>query len=479
MLTPFSPLAHSFGPTFRTSSPQAVPRTGLHRSTHLGLISLVPRYGVLARRAGVPLSAVVVPTSRPAEGVSSGLGLAARCAEAQGTQLVVIRSGAASRASFPPYLAPLGSPPTLVIDLPDQADLLLPHLRNLRSNEHRVATLHRNSDVGLKRNLALLLGHLCGWGCIALLDDDLTTRRASQVPSPSTVDSADPLLRLDDVLADFAEYPELRAAGYLQKDFDDNSVVCHVRRLAGWPQEGFISGGAMVVRCGRDLPFFPSAYNEDWLFIFSLIMQGRHTHPSSTVKLVGTVHQDAYYPFSAPRARSEELGDVFAEGLFSLLDETRDTVYSLARSPQYWQDVIGRRQNMILNLLLELRTEYSFQASGLLSDVDESLRAALGVYQGSITAWAAELSGYFSRLMADLDEWHTQLDRLAPANPASSLELDEALATLELSPYVTRVNARSPRLRSGEGAPHPTGHPTPAGTRRMSPPQELRPAAGL
>src|SRR4051794_11847474 len=239
---------------------------------HLAMVGQVPQYPVGVGTPRIPLSAVVVPTARPADHAGGGLALAAQVAQAWGARLVVLRSGPASRAPFPRHLLPRGVE-AAVIDLPASAQDLIP---SWRSNEQVISTLHRGGDLGFKRNLALMIGLICGWQSIALMDDDITARRASRLTAPT---GPGDFLRLGDVLADFAQCPHLQVAGYLQKDFDDNSVVCHARRLVGLSQEGFVSGGAMVVRCGPELPFFPSVYNEDWLFMFSLILDGLHVMP--------------------------------------------------------------------------------------------------------------------------------------------------------------------------------------------------------
>ena len=89
--------------------------------------------------------------------------------------------------------------------------------------------------------------------------------------------SADPRVKhtLDETgvataMASFADDPGLRAVGWPSRGFDDNSVAGHARRLAGMPQDVFVSAAALVVRVAEDLPFFPDIYNEDWLFLIAL-----------------------------------------------------------------------------------------------------------------------------------------------------------------------------------------------------------------
>lgn len=417
-----------------------------HQSSHLDLLNLVPRYAVGLQTPRATLSAVVVPTSRSQEDLGAGLGLAARIAAMKDAQLVIIRSGEASLDPFPRELLPSSSHPTLVLDLPAEPDELLPPWQNGR---HIVATLHRRSDLGLKRNIALLLGRRVGWDTVLMLDDDISTNRASQLPPHDERVGVDPPLRLDDVLAEFHEYPQVRAAGYVQKDFDDNSVVCHIRRLSGRPQEGFISGGALVVRCQGRLPFFPATYNEDWLFFFALMLQGHHVLPSSTVRLAGTVHQSAYYPYSAKRAQSEELGDVLAEGLFALVGMPLEDVATAARSKDYWGEVVWRRQNMIIALLREHRQKYPETVHSVLADVDESLRASLAIYEGSVERWGISLAQYIRTLLVDLELWDELLAQVSPPRLADASSLADALGDVGLTEYATWLPSfRRPHSRS-------------------------------
>ena len=62
-----------------------------------------------------------------------------------------------------------------------------------------------------------------------------------------------------------------KSPGLTCREYPDNSVVCHARRLAGLPQDTFVSGAALGVNCNdQPLPFFPEQYNEDWFFFSRL-----------------------------------------------------------------------------------------------------------------------------------------------------------------------------------------------------------------
>ena len=108
-------------------------------------------------------------------------------------------------------------------------------------------------------------------------------------------------------------------AGMVCRDFPDNSVVCHARRLAGFPQDNFVSGSVLGVNCDDlPFPFFPDIYNEDWFFFSKAVARLELAN-------VGDAAQRPYKPFADPeRARHEEFGDLLAEGLFSLIGEVLD-----------------------------------------------------------------------------------------------------------------------------------------------------------
>jgi hypothetical protein len=326
-----------------------------HRSSHLQLLNRVPHYANVRRVSRI--SAVVVPTIRP-HGVSSGVALAAQVAASLDAVLVVVRTGPATRQPFPRELAAASSHGTVVIDLPQGMDLGLPRWA---SDEHPVATLHRASDLSMKRNLGVLLGRVCAWDLILFLDDDIRVTPFSGGGAPSSPPWDEPyygytrfLRRLNDVQADFFHRQDLHAAGFIQLDFDDNSVVCHARRLAGLEQESFISGGATVLRASAPIPLASNAYNEDWLGFLILMLNGVHSLPSSSVKYVGPIHQDAYDPFVPTRALAEELGDTLAEGLLSVVAQSREDVLVAATSELFWKTAVEARATMITEVISRL-----------------------------------------------------------------------------------------------------------------------------
>jgi hypothetical protein len=185
----------------------------------------------------------------------------------------------------------------------------------------RRSSADRDSDLSVKRNLGLLIARLLGWQRIMFLDDDI-----------SRLDMAD--------VAKLAGHLERhQIAGFVPREFPDNSVVCHANRWAGHPQDIFVSGSALGVNC-RDAvpPFFPDIYNEDWFF-FSERAADR------SLLQVGEAYQLEYDPFEDPgRATREEFGDLLAEGLFALLGDG----YVLAAATKgYWEDFSDARRELL------------------------------------------------------------------------------------------------------------------------------------
>ncbi|MFC7532550.1 hypothetical protein [Actinoplanes sp. GCM10030250] len=187
--------------------------------------------------------------------------------------------------------------------------------------------LDRPNDVSRKRNLGIAAARMLGWHGVVFLDDDITDLQ------PDAIRTAAGLLDSHNVAA-------LRNVGY-----PDNSVVCHARREVGLTQDTFVGGGAMAVRVTPQTSFFPTIYNEDWFFLV-----GRRR--IERVAVCGKVSQREYDPYLSPaRARSEEFGDVLAEGLFALSAEDRPL---LAATEEYWRDFLADRREMIDQILERL-----------------------------------------------------------------------------------------------------------------------------
>ncbi|MBB5131155.1 hypothetical protein HNP84_000861 [Thermocatellispora tengchongensis] len=228
------------------------------------------------------------------------------------------------------------------------------------------------TDTSLKRNIGLALARMRGWDRIVFLDDDIEVR------DPDDLVRAAGLLNL------------YEAVGLFIGGMPDNSVVCHANRYVGNSQDTFVGGGALVVDPVRVTSFFPQIYNEDWFYLLDRARLRR-------VATVGLAVQAPYDPFAWPgRARTEEFGDVLAEGLFALL-HTGGTVREADRV--YWAEFLGVRRSFIKGVLSRVEA----RAQGVEDErIAASLRVALarlwlidpGLCQDYLEAWQADRSAW-------------------------------------------------------------------------------------
>lgn len=361
--------------------------------------------GSEARRRAPRLDAIVMPTSRRLDEPRSGVHLAATLAEALGDtpasrpSVVLLCSGAARSEHLPRSL--FAGTSVLTIDLPPDYRPMWPRLK---TSEH-VLSHQRRNDVGVKRNLGLVLARARSWKNILLLDDDV--RRLRSDVGPDSPDFG--VGNIADALNALTQ-EGIRCAGWVAEQFADNSVVCHARRLAGLPQDKFVGGGALLLRCDGRLPFFPATYNEDWLFLHRLMVRDGRRH--RTLIEGGRVGQDPYRVYVGRRARAEELGDVLGEGLFNLLTRPESDFVHLCTSLDYWREVVAARSRMIGEVIDELGRlddRQSGQAIG-------ALRAALGVHDLAESG-PEHMVTYCRSWLQDLELWGDWLSTVTEGSP--------------------------------------------------------------
>lgn len=294
------------------ATPQVGRKSRYHHGSHQKLLKLEKRVS-----AGSGVDAIVVPTVRP----PSQLAVAADLAAALRCPLVTLHSRDETLA------AAAGKEIRAEVDLfpvDVASDYELPQ-PVLATSNWIADRFPRKSDLSTKRNLALILGCLAGWSKIFLLDDDMTE------VEPEDVRKASRLLDSYD------------AAGLVNVGFPDNSVVCHAYRLAGGHQSSFVGGGALVIETTRCGSFFPEIYNDDW---FYLLDDNERLHPTA---VTGRVVQADYDPFLSPeRARSEEFGNVLAEGLYWLLDKGQSISDA---DEKHWNAFLARRRRFVTGVL--------------------------------------------------------------------------------------------------------------------------------
>jgi hypothetical protein len=324
------------------------------------------------------VDAIIVPTVRPLKVLEE----AARAARFLDCPLVTLHSpGKTTATQADDYFG--GSLDLIAIDVPKSAHLRLPALETSRL---LVGTIfERRTDVSTKRNLALLLSHMLRWRRVVFLDDDIC------VPEPADLSRAVSLLGTNTAVG-------LRIGG-----FPDNSTVCHAFREAGGWQDTFIGGGALAVDVKRNRSFFPNIYNEDWFFVLDA---GKRLQPVATV---GQVLQEAYDPYRPERARTEELGDVLAEGTFWLLDQGRSASDG---DLAHWREFLTKRKRFIGRVLSMVEGTAGIEPAERARKV-EALNAALGRLARITPEFCVD---YHKALVIDQERWqrHIQAIRQQP-----------------------------------------------------------------
>ncbi len=357
--------------------------TAFHHQTHRDLL-WSPRDSVLV---GQVIDAIVVPTIRP----PTYLNQAANLALALDRPLVTFHSGTATTAQLARTYLP-AKVDLIAIDVRPRKELSLPAFDTCELLDDGIFT--RRSDLSIKRNLALVLARQLCWSRILYLDDDITELTAEDVEKASGL--------LD----------RYNAVGFRIGGYPDNSVVCHAYREAGGKQDSFVGGGALAVDVGRCDSFFPDIYNDDW---FYLLDGNERLQPTA---ITGEVKQYEYDPFQNPeRARSEELGDVLAEGLYWLLDQGG----SITDADQaHWQNFLLWRRSFIESVATMVRG----------SDREEAEKARMLESLGASLARLAHITpafcqSYLRAWMADRAEWRAYLASLPRCEQRS-----EAIARL-------------------------------------------------
>jgi hypothetical protein len=367
------------------------------------------------------IDAIVVPASR---GVSA-LGSSLRLSLELDTRLVVLCSRMTQGCDVARLVSRHAGCRALVVDIPQGfAHPILPTATTAAA--FRGANAHRQNDLSLKRNLGLLIARLHGWSKIFFLDDDITYS-----PIGSTHGIGPTTARR---LA--AQLDRHQVAGMVCKDFPDNSVVRHARRLSGLAQDNFIS-------------FFPVVYNED-LFFFSRLVAQRQ------LASVGEATQASYDPYRDPgRAQQEEFGDLLVDGLYALFDGQPGEMglaqrFAGAREG-FWERVIHARSDCID----ETRQRLACRLAGASGARRREISAAMA----SLAAARQQLSlltpglcvAFIEAWQSDLVRWERDAQRVNTlCGSAESLEF-LGLASWEKVRMVASSPGRSPP-RSGSAS---------------------------
>jgi hypothetical protein len=179
-----------------------------------------------------------------------------------------------------------------------------------------------------------------------------------------------------------------------QPPTEDNSAVCHARRLVGAEQGVFASAATLGISCVEPLSFFPDVYNEDWFFLLDEIRKAQVTR-------IGHVRQRGYNPYRVRRARYEEFGDVLAEGLLAHLH------LEVPGEPtaEYWREFLDAREGMLRALGANLEDHASPFAAA-------AHRAVAAAEQQRRRLAPGDFVRFMDRFHADKEVWAKRLEAL-------------------------------------------------------------------
>ncbi|GAA3440362.1 hypothetical protein GCM10018954_099850 [Kutzneria kofuensis] len=341
----------------------------LHHGSHRNLLTLVtePPLGP------GEVDAIIVPTARRAAHLKRAVELAAklRCT------LVTLNSKWSSAAATRRMFLQTGVD-IAAVNMDDVSPALLPEIGT--TSLLAGTPFARGTDTSRKRNLGLLIARMAGWKHVVFLDDDI------DIPDHQHLTDAVRLLhRFDGVGLTVGGYP-------------DNSVVCHAHRETGGFQDTFVGGGALAVNAASCESFFPDVYNEDWFFLLN------DTRLRPIAKTTGLAVQKPYDPFAnEQRARTEEFGDVLAEGVFWLLDQGKRVQDA---SVDYWRKFLAKRLGFINDVLLRVDDADMGAAER------ERMKSALRAARGRCTLVTPELCVQYLRAWrTDRGKWRRHLER--------------------------------------------------------------------
>lgn len=356
------------------------------------------------------VDAIVVPTIRSAEHLRAALQLAtrARC------HLVAVYTD-----TPPPGLSAV-----LAGFRPGQVTLLAVRsgtkgrLLDLGASLPQTLVSPHALDISRKRNLGLLIGHVCGWTRLLFLDDDIRKLNVAKLSSAAAL--------LDD-------YP---VVGLQVNKFPDASVVGHARRLTGRMQEPFVSGGSLLANPQRLNGYFAPVYHEDWLCVINHFREGK-------VAIGGSVGQLPYLPFAnRERAKFEEFGDILLSGLLWLVYSRPRTdaagkahrgtdieYWRDAMNPHFWQRILEERAVLLQDIVSRLTALSSDNLSALSSLAVAKQRLGElgpGDFVSFTEAWLTSLAA-----------WRGRLPVLSPADLSDKARaIEKAIAKLGLAHVV-------------------------------------------
>ena len=340
-----------------------------HHSSHNDLLTPIARPPL----GTCEVDAIIVPTARTVEYLRRAVELAAKL----GCTLVTLNSQWSSAGTTRKAFRSTGIR-IAAVDLNDVSPALLPQFGT--TDLLARTPFARRTDTSRKRNLGLLMARMAGWQHVVFLDDDI------DIPDHQHLTDAVRLLH------------EYDGVGLTVGGYPDNSVVCHAHRETGGVQDMFVGGGALAVNPTVGDSFFPDIYNEDWFFLLN------DTRLRRTAKTTGLAVQKEYDPFANDqRARTEEFGDVLAEGLFWLLDQGKRVQDA---DEDYWRRFLVKRLHFINDVLGR-----ADEAEKTLAE-RERMKSALRAARGRSRLITPELCvQYLKAWRTDRGRWRRHLEQ--------------------------------------------------------------------
>jgi hypothetical protein len=178
--------------------------------------------------------------------------------------------------------------------------------------------LHNGWDLPAKRSVALAHARERDFAVALLIDDDIWPATAADLNT--------------------FRYFGNRIAGKPPRSAEDISATEYVTGLYSY--HSFPNGNYLFVDPLGEFSFFPTIYNDDWLFIMS--------SPACRPTLMGgnPIYQVARQVDLMERSYEQEFGEVFVDGLARAID-------SAVRDTSFWNSVLGLRKSSLVDALAE------------------------------------------------------------------------------------------------------------------------------
>lgn len=353
--------------------------------THAELIRPAPPAAAPGLATAGP-DAIIVPAARDADNLESAIKLGIDT----GCHLVLLCSRDAGPADVERLLTDwgVGSDKATAVNVPaDYGHTLFQFettqwIRDALGYQTRAA---RDHDLSVKRNIGLALARMLGWQRIFFMDDDIRGV------------TPDAVIALTGLLGTDGPGVAYRTAGMIVRDFPDNSVICHARRMVNEDQDVFVSGSVLAVDCTADFGFFPDIYNEDWFFFYDDIATKRFANSGFNAR------QEPYDPFEDPlQAAQQEFGELIAEGLYSLLHGGCDWK---SATQDYWRHFLGDRRRLVEEITRRLHLAPGEVRAKMACAMEAASKTQRAIHPAMCVA-------YTEAWRRDLRRWEKRLEAL-------------------------------------------------------------------